>query len=231
MTLFEKKERARIPKHETTNKELLTELTAIKARMSKLETALEEKDRELRELSILRGEYVQHLNSIRNLLKKAILRPQLIDGLSSRLEQSKLDVVEPELARKAKEDRAQTKLTEKDEKISNEQPESGTVDVVKAIDLDRVDPSAEQTYRERMILMNRIDIYRLFITVIIISGEIKYPRALTPVEERELKMFIEQLNEFENMVLNLNENENTIWEKGKSCEKDILQLFTNFFKV
>jgi hypothetical protein len=51
------------------------------------------------------------------------------------------------------------------------------------------------------------------------------------VEERELELFIEQLSEFENMVLDMNINENTIWEKGKTCEKHILQLFTNFFKV
>lgn len=79
--------------------------------------------------------------------------------------------------------------------------------------------------------MNRIDIYRLFITVIIISSEIKYPRPLSSIEERELKMFIEELNKFENMVLDLKINENMIWDKGRTCEKQILQLFSNFFKV
>ena len=107
----------------------------------------------------------------------------------------------------------------------------GTINVLDALEPQKVEFTAGQSYRERMILMNRIDIYRLFITVIIISGVIKYPRALTTVEERELKVFIEELNEFENMVLDLKINENAIWDKGKTCEKQILQLFSKFFKV
>ena len=96
------------------------------------------------------------------------------------------------------------------------QKSEDNLNIVQSMDMQKLDISEDQTYRERMILMNRIDIYRLFITVIIISGEIKYPRALTSVEERELKVFIEQLNEFENMVLDLNINESIIWEKGKN---------------
>jgi hypothetical protein len=79
--------------------------------------------------------------------------------------------------------------------------------------------------------MNRIDIYRLFITIIIISSEIKYPRVLTNVEEKELKEFINELTGFENLVLDLNIDENVIWEKGKVCEKQALQLFSRFFNL
>jgi len=105
------------------------------------------------------------------------------------------------------------------------------VEVLDSFESDRRGLTGRDTYRERMILMNRIDIYRLFITVIIISSEIKYPRPLSSIEERELKMFIEELNKFENMVLDLKINENMIWDKGRTCEKQILQLFSNFFKV
>jgi hypothetical protein len=104
------------------------------------------------------------------------------------------------------------------------------LELIEAFEPEKLEMAEAGAYRERMILMNRIDIYRLFITVIIISGEIKYPRALTSVEDRELKMFIDELNEFENMVLDVHMNENAIWEKGKTCEKQILQLFTSFFK-
>ena len=58
--------------------------------------ALDEKDSELREMSILRGEYIQHLNTIRNLLKKVVLRPHIADQLNSKSEQRKLEVLEPE---------------------------------------------------------------------------------------------------------------------------------------
>lgn len=105
------------------------------------------------------------------------------------------------------------------------------MEVLDSFESDRRGLTGRDTYRERMILMNRIDIYRLFITVIIISSEIKYPRPLSSIEERELKMFIEELNKFENMVLDLKINENMIWDKGRTCEKQILQLFSNFFKV
>jgi hypothetical protein len=220
-----------IARQSVSAKELLSELTAIKTRVAKLENALEEKDRELREVSILRGEYVQHLDTIRNLLKQAILRPQLMDKLRPHGEQSKLEVIEP----KASEKKLGTRVSEEIVTKKAEEPSiagaSGELDVVESMNLDKLDLMESQTYRERMILMNRIDIYRLFITVIIISGEIKYPRALTSVEERELKLFIDQLNEFEYMVLDMNANENYIWEKGKTIEKHILQLFTDFFKV
>jgi hypothetical protein len=210
---------------------LLSELTALKTRVGKLEDALEEKDRELREVSIRRGEYVQHLNTIQNLLKKAILRPQLMDQARSHGEQSKLEVIEPKAPVKSSGKTLTDEMVKKNGSDTSIPKTEDSLEVVESVDMDKLELTEDQTYRERMILMNRIDIYRLFITVIIISGEIKYPRALTSIEEREVKVFIEQLNEFENMVLDMNINENIIWEKGKTCEKNILQLFTNFFKV
>jgi hypothetical protein len=179
-------------------------------------------------MSILRGEYLEQLNTIRNLINRASIRPNLEAILSSRQKQSKLDVIDSEPIDPVSDDsikgEAVTKLEIKPEDREKLQPphKQSSEDIML---------TDERTYRERMILMNRIDIYRLFITVIIISSEIKYPRVLSTVEERELKMFIEELNEFENMLLDTKVNPNLIWEKGKTCEKQILQLFTNFFKV
>jgi hypothetical protein len=202
--------------------------------VEQLEDALEEKDRELREVSILRGEYVHQLNQIRNLLKKASLASEEDSLTHSHSEQSTLEVVEPktDTAAKAQAQGRKTKEIKPQEakKASPKMNLKKKLELIEALEPEKMDMSEADSYRERMILMNRIDIYRLFITVIIISGVIKYPRELTNVEERELKMFIDELNEFENMVLDVNINENEIWEKGKTCEKQILQLFTHFFK-
>ena len=205
-----------------------SELESIKARVAKLEAALDEKDRELREMSILRGEYLEQLNTIRNLLNRTSIRPNLQAILNSRQKQSKLEVMESKPIETLSNDSI------KDETISNleiKPEDSEKLQLPHKLDSEDIMLTDERTYRERMILMNRIDIYRLFVTVIIISSEIKYPRILSSVEERELKMFIEELNDFENMLLDLKVNPNMIWEKGKTCEKQILQLFTNFFKV
>jgi hypothetical protein len=184
----------------------------------------------------LRGEYIEQLNTIRNLLKGANFQVPISDITRSRLEQRTLDVIEPDKTQDQLKEGIDNKHTKLDTKELPNISATSSFDLLKSSRQKKTtkgddDISESQIYRERMILMNRIDIYRLFITVIIISAEIKYPRKLTSVEERELKIFIEQLNEFENMVLNLNINEHNIWEKGKTCEKQILQLFTNFFKV
>jgi hypothetical protein len=187
---------------------------------------LEQKDRELREVSILRGEFIQQLDIIRNLLNKTTLRPPVYHELDSRIEQYKLD----EFGQKTTKKRSDK--TTKGSKGKKTKKDLGKpMEVLDSFESDRRELTGTDSYRERMILMNRIDIYRLFITVIIISSEIKYPRPLSTIEERELKMFIEELNKFENMVLDLKINENMIWDKGKTCEKQILQLFSNFFKV
>ncbi len=179
--------------------------------MTKLECALEEKDRELREVSIRRSEFMQQLDMIRNMLSSTQLRTgftDLCEEVSIRSTKSKKG--EP----KAKAEGSKDKPT--------------MLDKLKP---DKLEFLGGNSYRTRMILMNRIDIYRLFITVMIISSKIKYPRILTKIEERELKMFIDELAEFENMLLNLDINENVVWEKGKVVEKQILQLFTKFFNA
>jgi hypothetical protein len=205
------------------------ELTTLKKRVKQLEDALDEKDRELREVSISRAEFVQELNEIRNILRTEHLKPGMKDQdkqeISERLQISpKLSSTEIYMKKLKKGDAG--KKDKKDKKQKKEGNEH-----LDASEPDRIDLMGKYSYRERMILMNRIDIYRLFITVIIISSEIKYPRILSKIEEGELKLFINELSEFENMVLDLRTNENALWEKGKTCEKQILQLFTNFFKV
>ncbi len=220
------KESNKIVSRKSSKPTLQSELNSLKSRMEKLENALEEKDRELREVTILRGEYIQQLNTIRNLLKKASIHPSITEIYRARGEQSTLDVIDV-----SEQNKDSNKKVDKNKNIFDKEDNKQTIEVLDPLESEKVDLTGEQSYRERMILMNRIDIYRLFITVIIISGEIKYPRPLTKFEERELKMFIEELNEFENMVLDLNINEGVIWDKGKTCEKQILQLFTNFFKV
>ena len=87
----------------------------------------------------------------------------------------------------------------------------------------------EFSYRDRMILLNRIDIYRLFLTIIIVSSKLKYPRKLNKKEESDLKKFINDLDKFETLILNMNINDDKIWETGRDCEKRILHIFNEFF--
>jgi hypothetical protein len=117
----------------------------------------------------------------------------------------------------------------KDTNIVKKRP--GHLDVISELEPEKLEFLGKYSYRERMILMNRIDIYRLYTTVIILSSQIRYPRALTDIEEKELREFIKELSEFENLVLDLNNEEDIIWEKGKVCEKQAIQLFNRFFNI
>ena len=87
------------------------------------------------------------------------------------------------------------------------------------------------SYRDRMILLNRIDIYRLFLTIIIVSSELHYPRNLNKNEESELQSFIKDLDKFETLILNTGGDEEQIWETGRDCERRILDIFNKFFSL
>jgi len=196
---------------------LESEMIVLKNRINKLEKALDEKDRELREISIHRSEFIQQIDKLKKMLS------------TTRLKAASPKVVSQALEMKHKDKKSTVKKDKKvDLKVGNASAKLGFLDV---IETDKIDFLGKYSYRERMILMNRIDIYRLYITVIILSSEIKYPRVLLKTEQQELKMFIEELNEFESMILDLNVDENILWEKGKNCEKQILQLFSNFFNL
>lgn len=229
MKTTQKSKRKQNIKQSSKKIDIESELTTIKKRVKQLENALDEKDRELREVSISRAEFVQELNEIRNILRTEHLTPTLRDQdeqkISEKLQISpKLSSAEIYIKKTKKGD------AKKKDKKDKKQKKEG-VEYLDTLEPDRIDLMGKYSYRDRMILMNRIDIYRLFITVIIISSEIKNPRILSKIEEGELKLFINELSEFENMVLDLRTDENALWEKGKICEKQILQLFTNFFKV
>jgi len=232
-------ERDSIAGMEDNNDEVKQALEALTARVTTLESALEEKDRELRELSIQRAEFVHQLNHLHDVIKTiqfkskqdefVVTKPgqqhsqQTING-----EETPLDVVSIIDAEDANIDTDLSAMIS--EKGIGKKDEEGILKFYMS-DTEKLDLPKGSSYRDRMILMNRIDIYRLFTTVMIISSEIKYPRKLTKIEERELKMYIEELSEFENMILDLSIDENKIWERGKVCEKQILQLFTSFFNV
>lgn len=209
-------------------------------RITKLEQELAEKDRELREVSINRAEFIQQLNVIYNLLKKAHLNNEPTEIMKRAFENS--NDVKLDLPSAIKVDESEVKKDKKGDKKNhkkNDKPGIKTGKIVKdnskkileALEPDNLEFMGKYSYRERMILMNRIDIYRLFSTVIIVSSQIKYPRKLTNIEEKELKEFITNLTEFEDLVLDLNIDDNLIWEKGKVCEKQALQLFTRFFNI
>ncbi len=210
-------------------------LKTLELRVAELERSLDEKDRELREVSINRAEFVQHLNTIYNLLRSTHKNKQSskivesIINIDKKFKQTKYTAeIGKEKAEESK--KSGKKPTKHDLKVIGKGSDKKK-NILDILEPDRLEFLGKYSYRERMILMNRIDIYRLFITIIIISSEIKYPRVLTNIEEKELKEFINELTEFENLVLDLNLDENVIWEKGKVCEKQALQLFSRFFNL
>ena len=211
------------------------------SRLTKLEHALEEKDRELREVSLHRAEIIQQLDIIQDVLKASELLPKT--GLSKIYKDEAIQTLDQfstgdspgdkkeKKGKVSKDAKGKAKIKGKDAVIKQVDFKD-KLHMLEAFEGDKKDLSdfkSKYSYRERMILMNRIDIYRLFTTVMIISSEIKYPRVLTKIEERELRLFIEELNDFENLILDLNANDNLLWEKGKVCEKQILQLFSSFY--
>jgi hypothetical protein len=214
-------------------------------RVQELERKLDEKDRELREVSIQRSEFIAQLNEIINYLRKEdqqknsikLIEKTMADNKTISSSEPKANNIGISKFNNKIHDKAEGnehKLNDEllipiDDKI--EHRIGGKMDMLDTFESDKLDFMGKYSYRERMILMNRIDIYRLFVTVIIISSQIKYPRAITKPEENDLKTFIEELNEFENLLLDLNLDENLIWEKGKVCEKHAIQLFTRFFNI
>jgi hypothetical protein len=210
-------------------------LNALEARVAKLEQELEKKDRELREVSINRAEFVQQLNIIYGLIKNARSKTASTDMVNKIL-----DHHEKEPSPKKTTITGKGKVKEKSEPSKSNGKEPGkafenifdeNLEIMDALEPDKLEFMGKYSFRERMILMNRIDIYRLFATTIILSSKIKYPRAITNVEEKELKYFINNLAEFENLVLDLNIDENVIWDRGKVIEKQAIQLFTRFFNI
>jgi hypothetical protein len=231
-----------------------------------MEDKLDEKDRELREVSINRAEFVQQLNMIYTMLKKArfhVNSGELVKralGLEQKplttevekketkieketeIDNAKLDQENKEavnLSVDVKEvfrrpDTDELVVVKKDDEKKGEKTlgkDSHQLGVISDLQPEKFEFLGKYSYRERMILMNRIDIYRLYTTVIILSSQIRYPRALTDVEEKELLEFIKELSEFENFVLDLNIEDDIIWEKGKVCEKQAIQLFNRFFNI
>ena len=228
-----------------------SELQALNARLTKLEHALEEKDSELRELLIQSSEVIQQLNLLQELVDTHNFdfydtsQVHTVNKYKNHRTDEKKQVTEKDdigLSKKGNKNSAskQNKQDKQDKQDKQgkqgKQGKKGWKDTVK---VELIEPKSfdklaftgkdKYSYRERMILMNRIDIYRLYVTVIIISSKMKYPRALTIVEERELKMFIEELSELENMILDQQLDANAIWDQGKVCEKQILGLFNTFF--
>lgn len=237
-------------KKKIVNNEMTTKLTELEGRVHELEQKLEEKDRELREVSIQRSEFISQLNVIINYLRtnnhqnNSIRLIEKILGLRKSSTDNDKIIEDTEGSRSValdpgagtgtmKMDNSQDKIDEDPVSIDHkiEQKIGDKLDILETFEPDKLDFLGKYSYRERMILMNRIDIYRLFVTIIIISSQIKYPRAITKPEENDLKTFIDELNEFENLLLDLNMDENLIWEKGKVCEKHAIQLFTRFFNI
>jgi hypothetical protein len=247
-------------------------LLKLEQRIKELEDKLDEKDRELREISINRAEFVQQLNMIYTMLKKvrfSVGSGELVKralGLEQTPIPAEKDSAEIEMQKEiAKEDETESDIGKSsqeskedvnlsvDVKTISKEPDSdntvvvkkddgegdlkvlkgttGHLDVISSLEPEKLEFLGKYSYRERMILMNRIDIYRLYTTVIILSSQIKYPRTLTDIEEKELRDFIKELSEFENLVLDLNVEEDLIWEKGKVCEKQAIQLFNRFFSI
>jgi hypothetical protein len=212
-----------------------------------LETKLEEKDRELREISINRAEFIQQLDLIYKMLQNTRKQSFVSRILNDELEKPASDESDKDQAKqvmlelKSNNDDVDLEIHDKQDKQleglintkpqKNLKPKSEPLDLISIMEPNKLEFLGKYSYRERMILMNRIDIYRLYITVIILSSQIKYPRALTNIEEKEIKEFIDELSEFENIVLDLNAEEEIIWEKGKVCEKRATQLFSRFFNI
>jgi hypothetical protein len=160
---------------------------ALQKRVAKLEKALQDKDREIREISIRRSEVIEEFAMLRDMLKKLGTTQDMIERISI------------------------TKGMESAGKIGEK--------------------SEEQifSYKDRMILLNRIDIYRLFLTIIIVSSEVRYPRKLNNKEEKELQKFIKDLEKFETLILNSRIDEDKVWDTGRDIEKRILIIFNQFF--
>ena len=203
--------------------EVITQrLKKFEDRIKALETQLEEKDRELREVAINRAEFVQQLNVIYDLFRKA--RSGTNDsGLVKKILNSGLRDTE----KKVETSKSKSVITNKEEKDKKLQ----TLNLITDFEPEKMEFLGKYSYRERLILMNRIDIYRIYVTLIILSSQIRYPRALTDIEEKEMKNFIDELSEFEDLVLDLNIEDDIIWEKGKVCEKQATQLFSRFFNI
>lgn len=166
-----------------------TQIQALQKRVTKLEKAVKEKDREIREISIRRSEVIEEFAMLRDMLKKLGTTQDMIERVS-----------------KAKGMETAGELGEKGE---------GPV----------------FSYKDRMILLNRIDIYRLFLTVIIVSSELRYPRKLNSKEEKDLQKFIKDLEKFETLILNASIDEDKVWDTGRNIEKRILDIFNEFFSM
>jgi hypothetical protein len=210
-------------------------LLKLELRIKELEDKLDEKDRELREVSINRAEFVQQLNMIYNMLKKArfyVGSGELVKralGLDQKTISNGTETTELEILKENDKEIEIKDESEKDLK-SNVEP-TDQFDGISNLEPEKLEFLGKYSYRERMILMNRIDIYRLYTTVMILSSQIRYPRTMTDIEEKELRDFIKELTEFENLVLDLNIEEDLIWDKGKVCEKQAIQLFNRFFNI
>jgi hypothetical protein len=165
------------------------QILKLQKRVTKLEKAINEKDREIREISIRRSEVIEEFAMLRDMLKKLGTTQDMIERISK------------------------TKGMEAagDDGVKGELPLF--------------------SYKDRMILLNRIDIYRLFLTVIIVSSELRYPRNLSSKEEKELQKFIKDLEKFETLILNANIDEDKVWDTGRDIEKRILDIFHQFFSM
>ena len=171
------------PRNNTKN-----ELQALQKRVTKLEKALQDKDREIREISIRRSEVIEEFAMLRDMLKKLGTTQDMIERIS---------------------------------KTKGMETAAGEVGA------EGEPPTF--SYRDRMILLNRIDIYRLFLTIIIVSSELRYPRKLNSKEEKELQKFIKDLEKFETLILNSSIDEDKVWDTGRDIEKRILDIFHDFF--
>ncbi len=165
------------------------DLRDLRKRVKQLEKKVDEKDREIRKISIHRSEVIDEFELLQNMLKKMGTTHDMIEQIS---------------------------------RAKAFGPSGKTEDQV-GVDVF--------SYRDRMILLNRIDIYRLFLTIVIVSSELKYPRKLDNKEESELQDFIKDLDKFETLILNTGDNEEQIWETGRDCEKRILDIFNKFFSL
>jgi hypothetical protein len=165
------------------------EILKLQKRVTKLEKAIQEKDREIREISIRRSEVIEEFAMLRDMLKKLGTTQDMIQRISK------------------------TKGME----IDGDAGAKGDVPFF--------------SYKDRMILLNRIDIYRLFLTVIIVSSELRYPRKLSNKEEKELQKFIKDLETFETLILNASIEEDKVWDTGRDIEKRILDIFHKFFSI
>jgi DNA-binding protein H-NS len=163
-----------------------TQLQALQKRVTKLEKAVKEKDREIREISIRRSEVIEEFAMLRDMLKKLGTTQDMIERVSKA----------------------------KGMETAGEKGEGPVF-----------------PYKDRMILLNRIDIYRLFLTVIIVSSELRYPRKLSSKEEKDLQKFITDLEKFETLILNASIDEDKVWNTGRNIEKRILNIFNQFFSM